>query len=219
MLKARLKTCLNYIPNDSIILDVGSDHAYLPIAAILEKKAQKAYAVDNKKGPLNGAINNIKAHHLEAKIIPLLSDGIRDLKDDVDTVIIAGMGGKTIYNILHQKPYKNVQRFILQANVYFETVRRLTINNPLKIVSETVVLEDGLFYPIIVLEKGTQVLTEKELTFGPILLKDKSAAFKKMLTRERAHIERILKQMPKEADNTSLIKKHKMIEEVMYDWS
>ena len=218
MLKTRLKACLDFIAPYRILYDVGTDHAYLPIMALKTHTIDKAYAIDNKKGPLEGAQDHIQRHGYNKKITLIQSEGITNLPSDVDVVVIAGLGGKTIYEILNQKALRNVKRVITQPNVNSEKVRELTKDNALKIVDETLVIEDGLFYQIIVFEHGKQVLTEKELTFGPILLKTETQAMRMMLEDDAKHCEDVINQIPLKVHKKPHQSRLKMIKEVLHGW-
>ena len=61
----RLKEIGNLITNAEVVVDVGCDHALLPIYLVLNNKSLSAIAVDNKIGPLNSAKENIKEYNLE----------------------------------------------------------------------------------------------------------------------------------------------------------
>ena len=77
----RLKVISSFINEDSIVVDIGCDHALLPIYLVKENKTKIVYAVDNKIGPLNRATLNIEANNLTDFIIPILSDGFKNLTD------------------------------------------------------------------------------------------------------------------------------------------
>ncbi len=218
MLSKRLTACLNYVSPITVLYDVGTDHGYLAIEAITQNLVTKAYAVDNKKGPLKSATKAIKDAGLEDCIIPILSDGIDDLKPDADGLVIAGLGGKTIASILAGKDYKNLKRFVLQPNNNAYLVRKLTATAHLKIVDETLVLEDGIIYPIIVLERGTQTLDEKDLAFGPLLRRAQSQLFKQMLSSDIAHLEHVIQSIPNHIDKTKQLNTLALMKEVLDDY-
>ncbi len=196
MLTKRLATCMQYFNNANTLYDVGTDHAYLPIAAIKSGLVKKAYAIDNKKGPLQRALQNIKNYQLENVIETVHCDGLDKLNDLVDHVVIAGMGGQTIHTIVDGLVNPNVNRWIFQPNNGPERVRMLTRTNALTIVEETVVEEDGYFYPIIVMVPGASTLSDDEILFGPILLAKKEPAFLEMLTQEKRYLKTLVESIP-----------------------
>ncbi len=217
MLSARLMHCLEYIKGFDTVMDVGTDHAYLPIEAIKQGYINHALAIDNKPGPLDFAKQNIEATQMTPFITPILSSGIEALNDSVNAVVIAGMGGKTIFDILHQKDYQNVERFVLQPNNQPQNVRQLTQQNDLKIRDEIIIEDQNIPYIIIVLERGKQTLTDKEIALGPLLLKSKSRLYYQVLKEEHQFLSHLIKQIPEPAA-VPIRNKIALLEEVFDEW-
>jgi tRNA (adenine22-N1)-methyltransferase len=218
MLNRRLSACLPYLKGFNVLYDIGTDHAYFPISAIKENLIKKAYAIDNKIGPLSLAKQNIVQHELETFITPILSSGIDALTQDVDVIMMAGLGGNLIYETFVNKRLPHVKRLILQPNNNAQKVRALT-KDGFKIIDEMIIEEASERYIIIVLEPGTMHYDEKALRFGPILLKQKSPIYKAMLEDELNHYIRILAQVPKDNPNRKLEQEIKAIKEVLYEWT
>lgn len=173
----RIKAISNFINENDIVADIGCDHGYLLKLAIEDKNIKKGYAVDNKEGPLNSAKNNLKQYN---NIIYIQSDGLTQVNEkDINCVVIAGMGGMLINKIFDDSKEKfiNVNKIIVCPNRNIDKVRLNFINNGFMIVLEDIVYEDGKYYEVIVFEKGKQLLSKKELYFGPYLLKNKSPIF------------------------------------------
>jgi len=173
----RLKEIIKYINNSDIVADIGCDHGYLLKLAVDEKKIIKGYAIDNKVGPLNSAKNNLVNYE---NIAFKLSDGLINVDEsDINCVVIAGMGGMLINKIFDDSidKFKNINKVIVCPNRNMDKVRLNFNNNGFKITNEDVIYEDGKYYDIIVFEKGEQILSEKELYFGPILLNKKTTDF------------------------------------------
>ena len=217
MLKTRLSTCMNYLKGHEVLYDIGTDHAYLPIQAIKLGYIKKAYAVDNKKGPLKRAFENIKDAQLLESIEPILANGLEAIKDNVDVVLMAGLGGNLIYNVFHNTPLPHVKRLILQPNNHPEKVRKLTLEG-YQIIDETVIIEDGLPYVIIVLEKGQASYSDQAITFGPILLNKKQQAYQQLLEDEAAYLKRLINEIPYEQPKERHQKRLEAIKEVLYEW-
>ena len=179
----RIEELTRFIKPFSVVADIGCDHGYLIKIAFDKGLIKKAYAIDNKIGPLENAKNNLKDYK---NVIFLLSDGLNDLATDVEVVVIAGMGGNLVTNILKKDISKldNVKRIIIEANRNTEIVRKFAVNHNLKIVSEKIIEQDSIFYEIIVLEKGKMMLNPKEIKFGPLLLKNKDEVFIKKWTNQ-----------------------------------
>lgn len=219
MLDKRLKKVLSMLDEDcSVLYDIGSDHAYLPIEAIKQKIIKKAYAVDNKESPLKSAITNIEAHGLNTTIEPILSDGIADLREDVDCITICGMGGKTIHDILSGATLKNIHTLILQPNNHPQLVRKLVESIPFMIVDETVVAQREEVYPVIKMRPGKQTLDQKDLHIGPILRKHPSRAYKESLEQEYVFLQSLIERIPDDKAKQPLIKKRDLLEEVFNEW-
>ena len=102
-LSKRLRAVADFVTPQGRLADVGTDHAYVPICLVEEKKISGAIAMDIVDGPLQRARENIAAHHLETQIETRKSDGLEALcPGEVDTIVIAGMGGLLICRILEQ---------------------------------------------------------------------------------------------------------------------
>ena len=122
----RLKKVGDLVDTNSSILDIGCDHALLDIYLVNNKKVEKAIASDVNEGPLKNAKENLKKYQLEDKIELRLGDGLDTYTDDIDTVIVSGMGGRTIIGMFKYKPsiVKKINTLILSPNNYQEDVRR-----------------------------------------------------------------------------------------------
>lgn len=172
----RINEIVDLITPYKIVADVGCDHAYLIKRAFDLNLISKAYAIDNKKGPLNNAKMTLAGYQ---NVSFLLSDGLTDLASDTEVVVLAGMGGSLIVNILEKGLNKldNVKRIIIEANRNQDLVRKFASDNGFKIVYEKIIEEDSIFYEIIVLEKGFCKLSSLEIKFGPLLLKQRDELF------------------------------------------
>ena len=173
----RLKRIASLVDDDTSIIDIGCDHALLDIFLVLNKNLKRVVASDNKKEPLNSALTNIKRYNLEDKIELSLSDGLTNISSDIDTVIISGMGGELIKEILDPKYLENVDTLILspQSDIYEVRVHLNKIGYTF--LDEIIVKDQGKYYIIMKLVKGKEKLTEEEYKYGPILLKNKDSMF------------------------------------------
>ena len=181
----RLKTISKLIDNNSVILDVGCDHALLDIYTVLNNNSIKAYASDNKKGPLEGAKANISKYRLNDKINTILMDGIEAVPEDVNTVVISGMGGMNIINILSNKDsLKNVDTLILSPNNDYINVRKKIVKLGYYFEDEVLLIDKGITYLIMKLKKGKKRYCKREMVLGPILLQKNDKVFIKYLDDE-----------------------------------
>ncbi|WP_325065033.1 tRNA (adenine(22)-N(1))-methyltransferase [Limosilactobacillus agrestis] len=184
-LSARLACVASLVPTGVRVADIGSDHAYLPAALVLDGKIDFAIAGEVVKGPYENAVHEIKDHQLEGRVIPRLADGLAaiELADKVDTITIAGMGGSLIASILEKGKDKltRIKRLILQPNVGESQLREWLMNNHYQIMTEKIIEEDNHIYEIIVAEPSVVPFrySKYELDFGPFLLESKGPVFKK----------------------------------------
>ena len=123
MISKRLETIASMVPSGKVVFDVGSDHALLPCYLVENGITTKEYAGDNKKGPLESALKNISVHGFNDKIIPVLSDGLNEAREDVEVVIIAGMGYHTAIDIIEKSDVDKYDRFIVQINKNADLLR------------------------------------------------------------------------------------------------
>lgn len=183
-LSYRLQKVAEYVPADSRLADIGSDHAYLPAYLALKGKINFGIAGEVVKGPFQNAQNEIKKENLQEIVDVRLADGLAavELSDEINVVTICGMGGPLICQILEEGKAKlaNHPRLVLQPNVGEKNVREWLIANNYQIIAEDVLEEDRHIYEIIVAEfvDAKAELTAKELEFGPYLMKEKNEVFK-----------------------------------------
>lgn len=194
MFSKRIECIASKVPFGSNLADVGCDHGYLIIEAYLNKKIKKAIAIDNKKGPLDSARNNI-SKYLDVRYS--LSSGINDIDDDTNSIVIAGMGGLLINSILEEGMKLNKvnsnQTFILEPNRNCYEVRKFLMENGFEIFDEEVVYDQKKYYEIIVCKKINKkiILTDDELLFGPILLNNKTEVFRNKYVEEVEKLRKI----------------------------
>ena len=190
----RLKIIHDMVPK-SVVADIGSDHGKLMIALVQSGTITKGYAVENKEGPFERLRSNLVRYHVDNMITPLFSDGIKDITRDVGTIVIAGMGGTNIVNILKAHPEKmvRVQTIIVDAHTAVPFVRKEICQMGFAIADEKIVKEDDIFYEIIKFIKADKaIISDEDLEFGPILRQEKSATFKEKYQNRIYEIDSIL---------------------------
>lgn len=147
----RLLQIAKLVQPNSIVVDIGCDHGFLSIYLVSNGITKFAYASDVNQFPLKSAQSNIKKYHLEKQIKTVLSDGLSEFeKIDFNTLVIAGMGGSLIVEILsnHLELVKD-KHLILQPNVNDAGLRKFLVENNLKIINDYIVKENNIFYDII----------------------------------------------------------------------
>lgn len=117
-LSPRLKMIYDLLPDNRIMIDVGTDHCYLPVYALRQGKIKRAYAADVRPGPLQNAEKTAKTYGCADKITMILSDGLdalsRSQSRDIDTVVMAGMGGILISELIEKAPFlKNPDKTLI----------------------------------------------------------------------------------------------------------
>lgn len=151
-LNRRLGRIAEKIPQCRILTDVGTDHAYIPIYAVKNALCEKALAADLRSGPLRMANKNIKRYGLEESIETRLGNGLEPISpSECDVIVIAGMGGSLIRDILSTSIEKAqmAQLLLLQPNNATDALRRWLYENGFDIIEEMLALDAGKFYCII----------------------------------------------------------------------
>ncbi|MGM9903707.1 tRNA (adenine-N(1))-methyltransferase [Enterococcus hirae] len=208
VLSKRLETVGRFVPESARLADIGSDHAYLPVALMLNGKINFAVAGEVVKGPFESARRQVRKDGLNDRIIVRLANGLDAIEeqDEINAVTIAGMGGSLIRDILEagvqNKRLKGSERLILQPNIGEKTVRVWLKEKNYQIVAESILEENKKIYEIIVAEKADSPVSysEKELMFGPFLLKERDRVFQKKWQRELHQREVILEQLKKASE-------------------
>ena len=222
MISKRLELVASFVPQGSILLDVGSDHAYLPIELVERGQIKSAIAGEVVEGPYQSAVKNVEAHGLKEKIQVRLANGLAafEEEDHVSVITIAGMGGRLIATILEEGLDKlgNVQRLILQPNNREDDLRIWLQDHGFQIVAESILEEAGKFYEILVVEAGQMKLSASDLRFGPFLSKEISPVFVQKWQKEASKLEFALSQIPEKnlAERQVLVDKIQAIKEVLH---
>lgn len=139
----------SFVKKGSIIADIGTDHAYIPAYLVLNGVCDKAFAADIGKGPLLNAAETVEKYALEDKITLILSDGLKHINLDlVDTVILAGMGGDLIADILSCAKKEKLRKIhiIAQPQSHSEKVRSFLMENGFEIEEEKICLDQKHVY-------------------------------------------------------------------------
>ncbi|WP_052256414.1 tRNA (adenine(22)-N(1))-methyltransferase TrmK [Salinicoccus sp. YB14-2] len=225
MIDERLKYAANYIIGEKMV-DIGSDHAYLPIYSIQNGIVNTAICGEVVEGPYHSTLKNIEVYHMSDKIEPRLGDGLKILskEDKVDTITICGMGGPLIASII-EEGYDNVAghpRLILQANNFTYPIRKTVVDLGYKITHEKVLKIGKRYYEIIVCDHDDEKidLTEKELIFGPENLSVRDDEFISKVEWEHEHLVSIYNGINSEKSSGKkgeVKSKIKMLEEVLND--
>ena len=222
MISKRLELLASFVPQGAILLDVGSDHAYLPIDLVERGQIAAAIAGEVVEGPYQSAVRNVEAHGLKEKIQVRLANGLAacEESDQVSVITIAGMGGRLIARILEEGLDKlaNVECLILQPNNREDDLRIWLQDNGFQIVAESILEEAGKFYEILVVEAGQMKLSASDVRFGPFLSKEVSPVFVQKWQKEAVKLEFALGQIPEKnlEERQVLVDKIQAIKEVLH---
>ena len=198
-LSARLQAIHDMLPK-GVIADIGSDHGKLMIALFKSGKLIKGYAVENKKGPYQRLVKTLEEAELIDKIVPLFSDGIKDIPPEVKHLVLAGMGGDLIVDILkkHPEKLKLISTIVVDAHGAVAKVREEVSQMGFAIAEEKMIKEDDKYYEIIkFIRADIASYSDQDLEFGPILRTEKSATFKEKYIHRIEEIDILLtKDLP-----------------------
>ena len=200
-LSKRLEAISSLIPNNSKIIDIGCDHGLLDIYLFQKKISKNIIASDINENALKNAKENIKKNKLENFIETRLGNGLDTLKeiDDIDTIIISGMGAHTVVGILKNNLHKltKINTIVIQSNTKIEFLRKEVTKLNYLIEDELLIEDNKKIYTIIKFIKGKKKYSKKELFFGPILLKNNTQLFQENNKLELKKLELLLKVLPK----------------------
>lgn len=192
MLSPRLATVAELASPCTVLADVGTDHARLPVFMIQQGLCSRAYACDVNDGPLQRAASAVAEAGLTDVIATVKSDGLHAVSKDYDALVIAGMGGDLIARILYECPPVEGARLILQPMTKPETLRRYLFRHGYSILRERAVSEGEKSYIILSVTRcPTESFCEEDCYLPQNLdcTPDAPAYLEKLLT---AHQRRLL---------------------------
>lgn len=164
------------VPAGARLADIGSDHAYLPIALCLENKIQYALASDINEGPVAAAVANIQKNGLSDRIVAVKADGLdKALSFAPDCISVLGMGGELIVSILDKADWVRNEgiTLVLQPMTHPEILSNYLAEQGFAIIDETIVrdgMRDDRIYRIISakFDGKTRNITAGEALIGKI---------------------------------------------------
>ncbi len=160
----RIKAIASLVDNDALVVDIGTDHAYLPIYLYENDITKNIVASDISSNALLFAKNNLEKHNLRGKIKLVVSDGFINLDECFDIAIISGVGTETIKKILDNEVLPN--KLILSSHKNVSDLREYMFKIGYKIEKEIIVYENNIYYNIIKYVKGKDNLSKYDLLVG-----------------------------------------------------
>lgn len=216
-LTPRLAALAELVPHGSIVADIGTDHAYLPVYLVQERGCRLVVASDISPGPLALARETVAAFNCLHKIDLRLGNGLQVLRADdaIETVVIAGLGGRSIAALLEEgrEQLRQAQRLILQPMQDAALLRLYLAGHGFALLQETLVLEGSRLYEIIMAAPGREEETDLfRLAVGPRLLERQPPLLAKLL-REKMRRLRAVRSSLQKARHNSVREKIREVEQ------
>jgi len=156
----RLLAIAESVPEGKSVADIGTDHAYIPIYLCQKEKVERALAMDVRPGPLYRAEKNIRYYQLDSRIKTRLSDGLSALcEGEAETVVIAGMGGLLIAELLQRAPVR-AKTYVLQPMTAVAELRMWLCEHGYAIQDERLAQEGEKLYTVLVVSHGNMTLSK-----------------------------------------------------------
>lgn len=215
-LSPRLQKCCEYVRPGARVADVGCDHGYTSIHLLQKGIASAVYACDVKEGPLQSAVINAEKCGLREKIRFFLSDGLKNVPHDFDTLIIAGMGADVMVSILSAAPWlkSGAYHLILQCQSKTPTLRRFLSEEGYRIREEAVVKDGRFLYTVMDVIFEEDPLTLAQTYFPPALLKTRSDEVR----RYWLHVKKQLKLSAEGQHDAGLFSVIEQLEQTLPEW-
>ena len=175
-LTPRLQKIYDILTPCETVCDIGTDHAYIPVCLCLNNKCKKAIASDIKKGPVERAKKTVSLYGAQTQVEVRLGGGLETVSVcEADAIIIAGMGGLLIAQILEESENiaKSAKELILQPMTAIAELREFLNKNGYTINEEHIVREEEKLYTIMKVSVGKDIpYTEAELYLGKAVIKN-----------------------------------------------
>jgi tRNA (adenine22-N1)-methyltransferase len=197
-LSKRLRAIADIVPEDLAVADIGTDHGLLLCQLIQSGRIPRGIGVELNIGPLRRAKAAVREHGLESRIEVRQGDGLAPLKPgEADVVVVAGMGGGAIRDILAAAGWlQQLRCLVLQPMTEVEEVRYWLSGRRWRIVEEDAVREGRKYYQIIRAEPGEAGgLSPAEAHYGPVLIAKRHPLLAEMALKDFRVLQGILEQM------------------------
>jgi tRNA (adenine22-N1)-methyltransferase len=221
-LSPRLKAVADSVTRGNRVADVGCDHAYISIYLIEHNIAPNVLAMDVNKGPLERAGENINRFGYHSRIETRLSDGLQKAKPgEIDTILLAGMGGALMVRILEEglETVKECNELILQPQSELFLVRRYLHKIGFRIEMEHMLIDDGKYYVIMKGMKeplGENYNQEVFYQYGKLLLEQKEPILKEYLLREKRIREEVMVELGRKLTEKAKERMEEVLQEIAY---
>lgn len=202
----RLLSVASLISDGYSVADIGTDHGYIPIYQVLNKKSPYALAMDVNEGPLSRASENVSKYQVVDKVVTRLSDGLDRLEPgETDCIVIAGMGGLLINKILAAGIDKAhaAKEMVLSPHSDVNLVRDFLAANNFKIIDELITYDEGKYYFVLKVTNGLDEYGQEDALLGHFLCQRRDAVMKHYLDKEYALCQTILDNLMHNSSNST----------------
>ena len=213
----RLLSAIPFLTRGGRCIDVGTDHAYLPIYLVGNHIVAHAMACDINEGPIKSAREHIALAGMQDRIDTRLTDGLHGLEFfDADDIMIFGMGGELIVKILSEAPWVKNHKIglILQPMSRASVLRAYLIENGFEISGEAL-SESGKIYQTIYARYSGQIsqYNEEELLLGKRNIESPTPLFTRFVAHELSVWQRVLqgKEKSQGADTSEELQKIQLL--------
>ena len=198
-LTGRLECIANMVKPCSVLCDIGTDHAYIPMFLVRNCKISYGIASDIREGPCGIALSNIVENDLQDKIEVRRGNGFESIKEgECDSAVIAGMGGNMIISIFQRDSniLRTLKQVVLQPQNAHEILREYLYVNGYDIENESIVYDDGKFYVVMSVRYDGTRREKQRINYyiGERLIESRDKFLKAFLTKEIERLSRILNQ-------------------------
>lgn len=185
MIDERLKSLVKYVDKKDNIIDVGCDHALLDIYLVQNNITDSVIVSDISNNALQQGINNIKKYNLDDRIDVRCGNGLEVLnnEDDINTIIISGMGTNTILDILNNNYLSKVNKLIIQSNKDYYLLRSEVNKLGFIISNEEVIVVNNKLYINIIFVRGNKKYSLEILKYGTKDMINKEIYYKYLIDK------------------------------------
>lgn len=214
-LSQRLRAIVSYIPPGSMVADIGTDHAYLPVHLVRQGISAQVIAADVHNAPFQSALRTVEGYHLGDHISVRLGDGLKVLRPgEAEVIVVAGMGGRTMEQIFNQSPeiLRMVGRLVLQPMTDTERVRKWLWDNEWTLMDEELIDEEGKLYELLVAIPGRE--EPQDPFIGPKLIEKRHPLLIRFLQQKQRQIEDIVLGMENSNAGTVQTEKVELLQQL-----
>lgn len=214
-LSKRMEIVASMVTKGNRMADIGTDHGYVPIALVQRGNVKRAIAMDVRTGPLSKARQHIEEYGLQDNIEIRLSDGMQQLQEgEVDTILIAGMGGELITHILQDgaKKLHSIKEIIVQPQSEIYKVRKELHKLGFRIIEEKMFLDEEKYYVAIKATKGQESYdTEWDYVYGKRLLEQRDETLYEWLRKEYAGTNALCEKLKHISSESGIIRRRELL--------